>query len=76
MGESLTYLTDTDNYPGLAIPNATLPLSEAASERKFDFSLLICHEQPLSTYNSWVFVELFAESYARLFPLTLACKTN
>jgi len=62
--------------PNLPFPNATLPLSEAVSERRFHFSPIICYEQPLSTYHSWLFARLFAGLFAGLFTLTLACKTN
>ena len=64
----------------LPLPNATLPPSAAVSERKLDFSPVICLEQPLSTYHSWLFPRLFPAVFpglfVGLFSLTFACKTN
>jgi len=70
--------------PDLLLPNATLPPYVAVSERKLDFSPIMCLEQPLSTYHNWLFPALFPELFpglfaglfVGLFPLTLACKTN
>ena len=71
--------------PVLPLPNATLPPYAAVRERKLDFSPIMCLEQPLSIYHSWLFpglfLGLFPKLFARLFavmlfPLTSAYKTD
>ena len=69
----------------LPFPNATLSPCAVVSERKLDFSAVMCLEQPLSTYRSWLFPVLFPGLFSKLFagpfavmlfPLTSACKTT